>query len=183
MTIQTADGDPLHQICRSSSSLKISLMHHTQNLTNLDGLPTGTTHLVIIVGLLPAFRARKTNVVEVRVEGVDGMEIKRSEVELRARLRISMWRTSQASHSSTTRRHLLVEAGLLEEGDLLEVTHLISEVIREEDGVVSMLAAEVASAVQGEDGEIGKRSVFYRSLLRIIYAHKDVPLLSEQSDP
>lgn len=116
-----------------------------------------------IAALLLAFRPHKTSVVEDRVEEVDGMGIKRSEVELRARLRISMWRTSRASHLSTTRRHLLVEADLLGEEGLLEVaTHLLPEETIREDGVVSPLA-EASSVVVGEDGEIGKRSAFYCS--------------------
>jgi hypothetical protein len=182
MIIQTADGDPLHQICRSSSSSKISLMPHTQNLTNLDGLPIGTTSLAIIVGLLSVFRILKTSVVEVRVEGVgrDGNQAFGSGT---ASAFAYFHVEDESSFSLVDNKAAPPRRGGFTRGrGMLEATHLIPEVIREEDEVVSMLAAEVASAVQGEDGGIGKRSVFYRSLLRIIYAHKDVPLLSEQSD-
>jgi hypothetical protein len=118
------------------------------------------TSLATIAGLLLVFRAHKTSVGEVQVDEVDEMEIKRLEVELRARLRISMWKTSRASHSSITRRPLLAEADLPGQGVISGVTHLMLEVIKEEegDGVASTLE-EVVSVAEGEDGGIGKRFV------------------------
>jgi hypothetical protein len=71
-------------------------MPHTQNLTNLDGSRIGTTSLAIIVELLSVFQTLKISAGEDPAGGVGEMGIKRLEVGLRARLRISMLKTSQA---------------------------------------------------------------------------------------
>jgi hypothetical protein len=167
MIIQTADGDPHHLIYLTSSSSKIFLTPHTQNPTNLVGLQIGMMSLATIVGLLSVSQILRISVEEDLVGGAGEMVIKHSEVELRARLRISMLRTSQASPSSIIRRLPLVEAvDLLGEEVCPEATALIHpEAIRgEADEVVSILE-EVANVVRGGDGGIGKRITGLASLL------------------
>lgn len=162
MIIQTADGDPRRLIYLTSSSSKISLTPHTQNPTNSVGLQIGMMSLATIVGLLSVSRIRKISVGEELVGGVEEMATKHLEVELRARLRISMSRTSQASPLSIIRRLPLVEAvDLLGEEVCPEAVALIHpEATRGADEVVSILE-EVANVVRGEDGGIGKRFVSF----------------------
>ena len=137
-------------------------MLHTPNLTNLGDSPTGMTFLATIEGLLLVFRVPKRSAVGALVEGVDETEIRPSEVELRARLHISMWRTSQASRLSTTRRPLLAEVDLLGRGGIPEGIHLLGA--KEANLVVVSTIAEAvsAAAAQEEDGGIGKRFLLFR---------------------
>lgn len=89
------------------------------------------------------------------------MAIKLLEVELQARLRTSMLRTSQAFPLSIIKRLLLVEAVdfLEEEVCLGEAVLIPSEAIREVDEVASLRLVEAVNVAQGGDGGIGKRFV------------------------
>jgi hypothetical protein len=162
MITQTAVGDRLRRIYLTSSSSKIFLTPHTQNPINLVGLRIGTISLATIVGLLSVSQILRISVGEGPVGGVGEMAIKHLEVELRARLRISMLKTSQAFPLSIIKQLPRVGAvGLPEAEVCLGAAILITpEATKEVDEVVSLLV-EVVNAVQDEDGGIGKRFVFF----------------------
>lgn len=147
--------------CQRNSSSKISLTPHTQNLINLGVSQTGTIFLAITGVLMLVSQTHKINVVVVLVEEEGEMAIKHLVAEPRVRSLISMWKMSRVSRLWTIKRHPLVEAGLLEGGEVPEGGALLPpEETNEEvqDEAVSMQDEEVVvSVVEEEAGGTGKR--------------------------
>lgn len=154
------DGALHRQTSQINLSSKIFPMLHTRNLINLDDSRTGTISRVTIVEEQPALQTHKISEEEDLVEEVDETAIRHLEVELQARLPISMSRMSLVSLLWTTKLLHLVEVDFQGEGVMLGVVqaHMGPGAIREVVGAASMRDGAV-SAGEGEAGETGIRYV------------------------
>lgn len=173
-----AAGDLRRRILLTSSSSKIFLTPHTQNLINSAVLPIGMIFLQITVNLLLVFRLRKAHEVEALV-AVEEMGLRHLEVELQAPSHISTSKTNRHSHLLTIKLPLFVEVAvsLGEEGDRGVDLHMLREVVSGAYAVVLLGEVIRVNVVVEGAGGIGIR---FFSLYMALWFYMLLMLYSEQ---